>query len=137
MAIERKPFHQFQKEQIRAFFDDTYQKLYGRTYPETPVEFVTFKVRAGLPERRFQIPPLKTTEGTLENCKKGERQAFSLLKRDFIAFSVYDRSLLFPGCAFKGPAIIEEKESTIIVGEDASVRIDEFGFVWIQLREQS
>ena len=137
LAIERKPFHQFQKEQIRAFFDDTYQKLYGRTYPETPVEFVTFKVRAGLPERRFQIPPLKTTEGTLENCKKGERQAFSLLKRDFIAFSVYDRSLLFPGCAFKGPAIIEEKESTIIVGEDASVRIDEFGFVWIQLREQS
>ncbi|NQU63923.1 MAG: hydantoinase/oxoprolinase family protein, partial [SAR324 cluster bacterium] len=119
LAIERKPFHQFKKEQIRGFFDDTYRKLYGRTYPETPVEFVTFKVRAGLPERPFQIPPLKSKGGTLENCKKGDRLAFSLLKKDFIPFSVFDRSKLYPGCAFKGPAIIEEKESTIVVGEDA------------------
>jgi N-methylhydantoinase A len=32
-----------------------------------------------------------------------------------------------------GPAIVEEKESTIVVGEDAVVRVDEFGFVWIDI----
>jgi N-methylhydantoinase A len=32
-----------------------------------------------------------------------------------------------------GPAIIEERESTIIVGEDANASVDEFGFVWINL----
>ena len=32
-----------------------------------------------------------------------------------------------------GPAIIEEKESTIVIGEDAKARVDEFGFVWINL----
>jgi N-methylhydantoinase A len=34
----------------------------------------------------------------------------------------------------KGPAIIEEKESTIIVGEDAQARVDAYGFVWIDLQ---
>ena len=36
----------------------------------------------------------------------------------------------------KGPAIIEEKESTIIVGEDARAGIDEYGFVWIDLQAE-
>ena len=37
-------------------FDRVYEKLYGRTYPETQIEFVTFKVRVSEPERPFQIP---------------------------------------------------------------------------------
>jgi N-methylhydantoinase A len=40
---------------------------------------------------------------------------------------------LFPGATFSGPAIIEERESTVIVGEDAKVKVDEFGFLWIQM----
>ena len=133
LSIEHKPFQQWKKQEIRDLFDAVYQKLYGRTYPETPVEFVTFKVRASLPERPFRIPPLASTSGTLEDCLKGERQAFSLIKKELIPFKVYDRFKLFPGVSLEGPAIIEEKESTIIVGEDARVSVDEFGFVWINL----
>ena len=33
-------------------------------------------------------------------------------------------------------SIIEEKESTIIVGEDAQAGIDEYGFVWIELNAE-
>ena len=46
--------------------------------------------------------------------------------------NVYDRFELFPGAKLGGPAIIEEKESTIIVGEDANAEVDEFGFIWIE-----
>jgi N-methylhydantoinase A len=133
LPLEGKPFDQWTKKEIRNLFDGVYKKLYGRTYPETPVEFVTFKVRASLPERPFRIPPLGSTEGSLEDCIKGERKAFSLLKKEFIPFSVYERFKLFPGVSFEGPAIIEEKESTIIIGEDARASVDEYGFVWIDL----
>jgi N-methylhydantoinase A len=133
LTIEPKPFQQWKKEEIRDFFDEVYQKLYGRTYPDTPVEFVTFKVRASLPERPFRIPPLGSTKGTLKDCIKGERQAFSLIKKEFLPFKVYDRSKLFPGTNLEGPAIIEEKESTIIIGEDAEASVDQYGFVWINL----
>ncbi len=133
LAIDVKPFQQWEKTQIRDLFDDAYQKLYGRTYPDTPVEFVTFKVRASLPQREFRIPPLARFEGNLQNCIKGERPAFCLNRKEYIPYTVYDRAKLFPGASLRGPAIIEEKESTIVVGAAADARVDEYGFVWINL----
>ena len=133
LTIDTKPFDQWKKEQIRALFDGVYQKLYGRTYPETPVEFVTFKVRASLPERPFRIPPLKNSGKSIEDCLKGERQAFSLIQKEYIPHKVFDRFKLFAGAVLQGPAIIEEKESTIIVGEDARASVDAYGFIWIEL----
>jgi N-methylhydantoinase A len=55
------------------------------------------------------------------------------MARDFILYTVYDRYKLFPKAKFKGPAIIEERESTVIVGEDAWVSVDDFGFLWIDI----
>jgi N-methylhydantoinase A len=133
LSIEHKPFIQWEKTQIRELFDEAYKKLYGRTYPDTPVEFVTFKVRASLPQREFRIPPLRQTEGKPADCIKGERPAFSLIRKEYIPFTVYDRFNLFPGAIMDGPAIIEEKESTIVIGEDAQASVDEYGFVWINL----
>ena len=125
LHIDARPFDQWNKSQIRERFDDVYQKLYGRTYPDTPVEFVTFKVRASLPERPFRIPALQHTATSINDCIKGERRAFSLTQKEYIPFTVFDRFKLFPGAAFNGPAIIEEKESTIIVGEDAKASVDD------------
>jgi N-methylhydantoinase A len=133
IPIERKPFNKWEKEEIRNLFDEIYKGLYGRTYLETPVEFVTFKVRAGLPERPFHIPLLEQKEGRLKDCIKGERPAFSLIKKEFVPFKVYDRYRLFSGAILEGPAIIEERESTIVIGEDAQGSVDEYGFVWISL----
>jgi N-methylhydantoinase A len=48
---------------------------------------------------------------------------------------VYDRYRLYPGAQFAGPAIIEERESTVVVGEDGRVSMDDYGFLWIQFSE--
>ena len=133
LTIDNKPFDQWSEQEIRDRFDDVYKRLYGRTYPETPIEFVTFKVRACLPERPFQIPPMGTATGKLEDAFKGERQAFSIVSKTFIPFKVFDRNKLYPGVKLSGPVIIEERESTIVVGEDATVNVDKYGFVWIEI----
>ena len=39
--------------------------------------------------------------------------------------AVYDRYRLAPGARFAGPAIVEERESTVVVGADATCSIDE------------
>jgi N-methylhydantoinase A len=133
LPIERRPFQKWSKAAIRRRFDAVYQKLYGRTYPENAVEFVTFKVRASLPERPFRLPPLTRRKGKMSECIKGRRPAFSVLRKKFVPFTVYDRLKLYPGARMPGPAIIEEKESTIVIGEDAKARVDEYGFVWIDI----
>ena len=135
LVIETKAFDKFSKEDIRRLFDEEYKRLYGRTYHETPVELVTFKVRASLPKRPFSIPELKNNNTDIQTCIKGERPAFSYIKKDYIPFTVYDRSKLFANAKIIGPAIIEERESTIVIGEDATAEVDNFGFVWIQLNQ--
>ena len=136
ISVPQGNFAKLQKTDIRRSFDEIYEKLYGRTYPESEVEFINFRVRAGLPARLLTIPRLAGKRGqTLEEAIKGKRQAFSPVVRDFIPYTVYDRYRLFPGAEFTGPAIIEERESTLIVGEGARVMTDEYGFLWIDLRE--
>ncbi len=129
-------FRDLKKEQIRKLFDDVYERLYGRTYPDSEVEFINFKIRASLPERLLQLPRMERKDGqTLEDAVKGTRLAYSNLAKDFIPYTVYDRYKLFPGASFRGPAIIEERESTLVVGEDGYVKMDDFGFLWIDLKE--
>ncbi len=123
-------------ETVRARFDEIYKKLYGRTYPDSPVEFINFKTRARLPERLLELPKAAKGSGRLEDAVKGRREAFSGIAREFIPYTVYDRYALFPGASFEGPAIIEERESTLIVGEDASVSVDDYGFLWVDLPQQ-
>lgn len=135
IPIDNRPFRKWSKEEIRRLFDETYQLLYGRTYPDTPIEFVTFRVRAKLPERPFKIPAIEKRGAALENARKGERLAFSLVQNAFIPFSVYDRYRLFPGAILEGPAIVEERESTIVIHEDGRARVDDFGFIWIDFGE--
>ena len=136
VPISERDFTKVKKEEVRRRFDEVYEKLYGRTYPDSEVEFINFKVRASLPERLLQLPKLeKKKKGrSLEGAIKGQRQAYSPLVKDFTLYTVYDRYELFPTATFRGPAIIEEKESTVIVGEDASVSTDELGFLWVDLK---
>ncbi|MBW1730448.1 MAG: hydantoinase/oxoprolinase family protein [Deltaproteobacteria bacterium] len=135
LPLEEGDFRTISKEDIRRRFDAIYEKLYGRTYPESPVEFINFKVRALLPERLLKLPKLEKGNGRLEDAIKRTRPAYSGIAKDFILFTVYDRYKLFPGAKFKGPAIVEERESTVVIGEDASVTVDEYGFLWVDIEE--
>ena len=135
IPIPNRDFSQITGEEVRQLFDQRYQTLYGRTYPESPAEFVSFRVRASLPERPLRLPKIEKRVASLKDAIKGQRLAYSPIARDFIPYNVYDRYRLFPGATFDGPAIIEERESTAIVGEDASVSVDDYGFLWINLKE--
>jgi N-methylhydantoinase A len=133
VPVAERDFMRMKKEEIRKKFDLIYEKLYGRTYPDSAVEFINFKVRASLPERFFKFTKLARKGQSLKAAIKGRRPAYSGITKDFIPYTVYDRYKLFPDAKFKGPAIIEEKESTVIVGEDATVSVDHYGFLWVDL----
>jgi N-methylhydantoinase A len=133
IPVPESSFSHVKKDDVRRRFDEIYEKLYGRTYPDSPVEFINFKVRACLPERLLRLPRIEKKAGSLKDTIKGERQAYSGLAKDFIPYIVYDRYKLYPDAKFQGPAIIEERESTVIIGEDASISVDDFGFLWIEL----
>ena len=128
-------FGDFQKvtpEEFRRLFDEVYERLYGRTYPDSRLELVNYRVRASLPHRPMELP--RIGGGSAEGAKKGQRSAFCGETREFVMHTVFDRYQLGAGARLEGPCIIEERESTVIVGRSATVTADEYGFLWIELQ---
>jgi N-methylhydantoinase A len=124
-------FGRLEAKELRRRFDETYARLYGRTYPESPVEFVNFCVRASLPVKLLSLPKINVNT-SLSEAVKGKRSAYCGVAKDFVPHTVYDRYRLAPGAEISGPAIVEERESTVIVGAGGRGRIDEYGFLWIE-----
>ena len=56
---------------------------------------------------------------------KGERPVFLSNENRFVGCPVFDRYGLEPGSTISGPAIVEERESTVFVGSEATCTIDE------------
>jgi N-methylhydantoinase A len=52
---------------------------------------------------------------------------------DFHATTVYDRYALAPGQAFDGPAIIEERESTLVIGPGGRFEVLESGNIIVSI----
>ena len=63
--------------------------------------------------------------GDAEAARKGERSAFFPSDGGFVTTPVYDRYRLGPGSTMAGPAIIEERESTAIIGPGGLVHVDD------------
>jgi N-methylhydantoinase A len=127
-------FSTLRPQELRARFDALYQKLYGRTYPDSPVEFVTFAVRASLAVPPLELPRIAAGGPALPAAAlKGRRAAFCPRAHGYVPHAVYDRYALGAGATFGGPAIVEERESTVIVGAGAQARVDEYGFLWIEM----
>jgi N-methylhydantoinase A len=111
-------------EKISDGYREEYRRLYGREGPDVPLETITWRVEVSAP--RPEIP--QKEEGgkrrSLEAARKGKRETYLPENDGFTAVPVYDRYALDPGAAFEGPAVVEERESTVIVGPDSRAEID-------------
>jgi N-methylhydantoinase A len=112
-------------EEIRGNFYAAYEKLYDRYLTDVPIEALTWRVVASGPTPQVD---LRVQNGKVQQsgAVKGEREAYFSEAKGFLKCKVYDRYSLPPGTEFSGPAIVEEKESTTIVGPSARARIDEY-----------
>jgi N-methylhydantoinase A len=112
---------------ITASFEEVYRRLYERLSPSVPIEIISWRVISSgpKPEVRLQLPPAGEDEPRPYSALKGRREAYLPEVGGYSPLPVYDRYRLFPGESFSGPAIVEERESTIIVGPDSHFRIDE------------
>ena len=68
-----------------------------------------------------------------ESARKGARRAFVPEGMGYAEVPVYDRYALGAGATLAGPAIVEERESTVVLGARARARVDEWGTLIVDL----
>ena len=66
------------------------------------------------------------------NASRGERRVL-FEGHGWQTCAVYDRYALKTGATFSGPALIEERESTCVVGPRTQVRVDDMKNLVIEL----
>ncbi|MEM6800079.1 MAG: hydantoinase/oxoprolinase family protein [Bacteroidota bacterium] len=115
----------------RAFLAE-YEIRYGRSLEKISMETVTWRVLVQGPDPDVNLQLQRT--GVQAEPFKGERPVyFPDLGIVPISTPVYDRYLLKPGQEFSGPAIIEERESTTVMGPNSTGKVDELGNLIIDL----
>jgi N-methylhydantoinase A len=107
---------------LPAIFREHYAAVHGAALLDAPLVVTTWKVEASAPP-----PELATARPPAAGVAtaKGTRQAYFAGR--YLPTPVYDRYGLGLGAIIDGPALIEERESTVVIGPGERVQVDEFG----------
>lgn len=109
---------------IDAFYK-SYEKAFSRYMTDAPVQALTWRLRAHCPAPSIAVTYAGKEKTDEIEALKGHRKAYFPEQKQFVECPVYERYRLRPGVKLKGPAILEERESTTIIGVDAEVFVDE------------
>ncbi len=110
---------------IEEAFIRVYEQLYGRSLPGGRLEALNWRIAAVERTERRQPLDLTAVVGAGGPRLKGYRPAIWDDSGRPVDTAVYDRYALRPGDRYAGPAIVEERESTVIVSPESSFRIDD------------
>ncbi len=101
-------------EAVTANFLKQYEQRFGSAIPrgvEPEVLSWRVTVRGPDPGARLRLPPTERSGPAL----LGHRQAWFPSAGDYLTTAVYDRYRLEPGAVVDGPALLQERESTLVL----------------------
>lgn len=120
--VPNGPLSEATRHQIEGNFIEAYAELFGRRVTNIGVEALTWRVHASTQRKNVDLkfPTLSSTQ----TAKKGSRRVF-FPGIGFKDCAVFDRKRLLPGSRISGPAIVEERESTTVLGPNSALTVDD------------
>lgn len=110
---------------IVSAFEEVYRRLYERLSQSVPLEVINWRVISSGPQPEVRLQVGATEHTAVQPAIKGSRKAYFPELGGYHDVPVYSRYNLPPGTSITGPAIVEERESTMIVGPESHCSIDE------------
>ena len=108
-------------------FHKAHQDFYGHHFPQAVIEFIHFNATAIGESAKPYLP--KLAEGSLP-LPHATRAAY-FRGKGYLNCGVYRRSDLPAGCALKGPAIIEEADSTTLILPEYVANVTQEGLLMV------
>jgi N-methylhydantoinase A len=117
-------------DHVRESFEAAYVRLYGRRPPGVEPEVLAWRVRVSGPRPALAGRPAGAAAGP---ARKGRRPVWSEERRAFVDADVWDRYRLVSGARIAGPAVVEERESSALIGPGGTGVIDGHGNLVVDL----
>ncbi len=108
---------------ITESFEAAYRLLYSRTPMGVPLEALNWRAVVSGPAPDLTITAGLAAAAAAPAAKK-HRAAYFAEAGGYVDTPVYDRYRLDPGARLAGPVIVEERESTTVVGPGARLSVD-------------
>ncbi|MBM4420342.1 MAG: methylhydantoinase, partial [Chloroflexi bacterium] len=115
-------------EPVREAFAATYRRLYSRHHENGELEVVSWKVTAVGPRRTVALG----AAALAGDAVKGARP-IRIGPGPGVQATVYDRYRLAAGAVLEGPALVEERETTIVLPPGGRARVDAHGSIVLDL----
>jgi N-methylhydantoinase A len=109
------PYTSASRSLLNQAFEKSYVDAFRRTPPTPHIEIINVRVSASIAVID-QASSAWALQGAGAHPVKAKRPVYFPEFRDFHATTVYDRYALLPGQIFDGPAVVEERESTLVIG---------------------
>ena len=109
-----------------------YRERYHQANADLPIELDQIRVAVRGPMPQVILPDVPRDEDT-QRALRGTRRVYLPERGGFADCPVYDRYRLGAGATLTGPAIVEEHESTVVLGEAAQGSIDAYGNLVVTL----
>jgi N-methylhydantoinase A len=124
------------KAEIARRFHEAHEHYYTFRLEGTPVEIVNLHLAAHGHMEKPELGKITTPERPLGDLVKERRNVY-FTGDGWQDAPVYDRNGLFAGAAIQGPALVEEKAATTLVGQGQSLTVDAYGNLIIDVSPAS
>jgi N-methylhydantoinase A len=136
VSLPAGPYAVSSREAILENFRVAYREVFALNPPTDNIEIVNIRVTVSAPmgmARSKNVAEL----GQLENAIKHVRKVYFPEARDFVETRVFERSKLPVDSIIHGPAVIEEPESTLIIGPESTLHVEPSGNIVVNVAAQS
>jgi N-methylhydantoinase A len=122
------------RARLTSAFETAYREKFTLTPPDVPVEFINIRVAVRAPvagdsgggvgaSSRAAAAVGPDDVAPPQSAATGTRPAYFPDRRAFEEATVYDRAALAPGDEIRGPAVVEDEGSTLVIGPGGVGRV--------------
>ena len=122
-------------EDVHTLFYSAYEEIYGYAHRHLGLEITTCRLTASgpRPDVNLRETEADADQSSAAQALKGTRPVYFREHEAFVDTPVYDRYTLRAGAQFDGPAIVEEQDSTAVIGPNATVDVDAYANLIVTL----
>ncbi len=113
-------------KELIAAFHVRHRELYGHSDPSLPVTIALLKLRVIGRRRPFTLAKVASNGTDPGKALKRKRQVYWKERNGFVETPCYDGDKLHHGTLISGPAIIEEKKTTVVIPPGCEALVDAY-----------
>jgi N-methylhydantoinase A len=133
ISLPQGPYGPKQMAEFNRAFEKEYQDIYQRLCPEIPIEGVNWRMEATGPRPKIGAGTWWSKGASPGEALKGKRRVYLPGPGRYEEVPVYDRYRLPVGVKIDGPAIVEERESTVVMNGPGTAWVDSSGSLMVRL----